>query len=498
VHEAGGRARAANRMALLIALATNIGGAVFVTIYVGVIFPGSTHIGIEDGEINVALVVAYVLSVLALAIPYNILTLRRGLRWVGEARRPSATERWIVLTHPVRQSVSAFLAWLGAAVIFGVLLQGTPESRTQVAVGVVVAGLFTCALQELLLDKSFRPLFALVLDEARLPRWRRELLTRVMVGWLLGSAVPLLAVGLAPLFVPAEDLTQGDTKFRLVFAVVTACLAGGLVMRGAAGAVSEPLNDVTDTLARVEDGDLEVHVDVTHIGEIGRLQQSVNDMVSGLRDRRAVRDLFGRQVGLDPGDVSDGLIPRLGGEGREITALFVDLDGFTAYTLDHTPDEVVTELNAFFAVVIGVVTGEGGWVNKFEGDAALCIFGAPRQLEDHAARALRAAAALPGALAAQPEQFRVGIGVATGLVVVGNVGTAERHEFTVIGDAVNVAARLTELAKRSYGGVLASQETIVAAGETDAGWREVGTETLRGRSKPTRLFEPEALPRRPA
>jgi adenylate cyclase len=209
-----------------------------------------------------------------------------------------------------------------------------------------------------------------------------------------------------------------------------------------------------------------------------------------------VRDLFGRQVGLDPGDVSENGLPRLGGEAREITALFVDVDGFTAYTLGHTPDEVVAALNAFFAVVIGVVTTEGGWVNKFEGDAALCIFGAPRAHEDHAARALRAAAALPGALAAQPEQFRVGIGVATGVVVAGNVGTPERHEYTVIGDAVNVAARLTELAKRSYGGVLAAQETIVAVGESGIGWREAGTETLRGRTMPTRVFEPEALPRR--
>jgi adenylate cyclase len=208
-----------------------------------------------------------------------------------------------------------------------------------------------------------------------------------------------------------------------------------------------------------------------------------------------VRDLFGRQVGLDPGDVSDGGVPRLGGEARDITALFVDLEGFTAYTLDHSPTEVVCVLNSFFAVVIDVVTGEGGWVNKFEGDAALCIFGAPRSLDDHAARALRAAAALPGALAAQPEQFRVGIGVATGMAVVGNVGTPERHEYTVIGDAVNVAARLTELAKRSYRGVLAAQEAIVAAGESVTGWHEVGTEILRGRSLPTRVFEPDALPR---
>ena len=496
--EARGRARVAARLAVLFAFAANLGGAVIVGLYVGVIFPGNTNIGFDEGEINVYVVLAYLATITAIIVPYTVLTLRSGLRWIRESRRPTSTERWIVLTHPIRQSFSGFLAWLGAAIIFGVVLQRSPDSQIQVAVGVVVAGLIACTLQELLVDRAFRPLYALLLDEARLPRWRREILTRVMVGWLLGSAVPLLAVGLAPLFVSPEQLTQAGTKYRLVVAVVTAVVAGGFVMRGAAGAVSEPLNEVTDALARVQQGDLEIHVNVTHIGEIGRLQQGVNDMVTGLRDRRAVRDLFGRQVGLDPGDVSDGGVPRMGGEARNITALFVDLDGFTAYTLDHTPDQVVAVLNAFFGVVISVVTTEGGWVNKFEGDAALCIFGAPRSLDDHAARALRAAAALPGALAAQPEQWRVGIGVATGEVVVGNVGTPERHEFTVIGDAVNVAARLTELAKRSYRGVLAAQETIVAAGEGVTGWHEVGIETLRGRSLPTRVFEPESLPRRPA
>jgi adenylate cyclase len=174
--------------------------------------------------------------------------------------------------------------------------------------------------------------------------------------------------------------------------------------------------------------------------------------VEGLR--RSPPNLFGRQVGTD-GPVEND--PELGGEAREITALFVDLENFTSYTESHTPEEVVTELNTFFAIVIRVVMDEGGWVNKFEGDAALCIFGAPAHQPDHAARALRAAARLPAEVAKLPDAPGVGIGVATGSVVAGNIGTAERYEYTVIGDAVNVAARLTELAKREHHPVLVSQ-----------------------------------------
>ena len=158
----------------------------------------------------------------------------------------------------------------------------------------------------------------------------------------------------------------------------------------------------------------------------------------------------------------------------------------------------MAELNRFFNVVIQVVHDQGGWVNKFEGDAALCIFGAPGDQPDHADRALRAAAALPSAVAALPDHdgdrggVRVGIGVACGSVVVGNIGTPERYEYTVIGDAVNVAARLTELAKRPFHGVLASEETLRSASDPElvALWREAGTVVLRGRSRPTRLFEP--------
>jgi adenylate cyclase len=496
-------ARATVRDVLVAQLLAIAGGALAVGVYLRLLFVDvSDEVGIHDAD-GEALVM-YLTAIVLVALPLNAVVLDRGLRWARADRSPTDRERWWTVAQPIAQSLTAFAVWLGAAAIFIALNWGNPTG-VRIGLGIALAGIINCCLLELLLARRFRPVFALALVGAPLPPWRREVVTRVMVGWTLGSAVPLLAVGLALFTVPDEQVALSARQLAAL--VVTGVALGGLVLRAAAGTISGRIEEVIDAQSRVEADQLDIHLDVTNIGEVGRLQHGFNNMVAGLRDRRRLQDIFGRQVGLD---VTSDLLtaePRLGGESREITALFVDLEGFTAFTERHSPEEVVAELNRFFAVVIRVVHDEGGWVNTFEGDAALCIFGAPGEQPDHAARALRVALALPGAVAALPpggadhahddpgaaatDELRVGIGVASGGVVVGNIGTPERYEYTVIGDAVNVAARLTELAKRPFRGVLASEETLRAAGpEAAPGWCEAGTVVLRGRSRPTRLYEP--------
>jgi adenylate cyclase len=150
----------------------------------------------------------------------------------------------------------------------------------------------------------------------------------------------------------------------------------------------------------------------------------------------------------------------------------------------------VARLNQFFGTVVRTVAAEGGWVNKFEGDGALCVFGAPAAQPDHAARALRAARALGRALAAT---MPAGIGVSSGRAVAGNVGAEQRYEYTVIGDPVNEAARLTEAAKQHPARVLASAAAVRAAGDEAANWVEIGAFELRGRSQPTVVYAPVEL-----
>jgi adenylate cyclase len=214
-------------------------------------------------------------------------------------------------------------------------------------------------------------------------------------------------------------------------------------------------------------------------------------MVAGLRERERVRDLFGRHVGEDVARTALENEVEMGGEVREVAVLFVDLVGSTELAASRPPTEVVEMLNAFFAVVVDVVEANDGWINKFEGDAALAVFGAPTELPDAAGSALRAGRALADRIGSELDGVGAGIGISAGQAVAGNIGDTRRYEYTVIGDPVNEAARLTEAAKEIDGRVVASGAALARAGEDEAGrWRVVESRVLRGRDDDTDLAVP--------
>jgi adenylate cyclase len=304
--------------------------------------------------------------------------------------------------------------------------------------------------------------------------------------------VPVLGVTL----VGAGELT-GVIDASADRLATTAVLLGGValvvglaVMALTAQSLADPLEALRGALRRVQRGE-QARVDVYDGSEVGLLQAGFNRMVEGLREREQLRDLFGRQVGED---VARQALERgitLGGEEVEVAVLFVDLVGSTELAHERPPAEVVELLNEFFCVVVDVIDDEGGAVNKFVGDAALCVFGAPLPHDDAAGAALRAARTLRDRLAAEVPQCDVGIGVSAGTAVAGNIGAQQRFEYTVIGDPVNEAARLTELAKQHDGRVLASEAVLERAGGGESErWTRGKTETLRGRAEPTRLAAP--------
>jgi class 3 adenylate cyclase/integral membrane sensor domain MASE1 len=207
-----------------------------------------------------------------------------------------------------------------------------------------------------------------------------------------------------------------------------------------------------------------------------------------LAERERLHDLFGRHVGREVARAAlEGeLAPQ--GEDREIGAMFIDLVGSTSLAWEKPPREVVGVLNAFFQVVVDVVEKRGGAVNKFEGDAALCVFGAPVGRLRPADDALCAGRELRLRLATEIPQVSFGIGVSAGRAVAGCIGAEARFEYTVIGDPVNEAARLCELAKSRPQRVLASHSALErASAPEDARWRLRESVTLRGREAPTRL-----------
>ncbi|MFB4302649.1 adenylate/guanylate cyclase domain-containing protein [Actinomadura sp. NTSP31] len=418
---------------------------------------------------------------------------------------PDRAEGRAVLLGPLRLTFLVGALWgVGAAGWAGldvVLFTGRLAVKTGLTC--LLGAATTCTIVYLLSERLLRPAAALVLA-AEGPRRLRlpGVTTRVMLAWALGTAIPvfgLICVAVAALAAPDIDVDQ--LAITILGLGGAALIVGVYVTYMATRAIADPIKSVRTGMAQVERGDLGTEVAVYDASEVGQLQAGFNHMVAGLRDHERLRDLFGRHVGeevaglaLERGDIE------LGGETREVAVLFVDLTGSTRLADTRGPDEVVGLLNRFFGVVVAVVARHGGWINKFEGDAALAIFGAPSEMQDSAGGALGAARELAVRLRAEVPVLDAGIGVSAGPVVAGYIGAQQRFEYTVIGDPVNEAARLSDLAKASPGRVLASGTVVELAhlAESDE-WEFGRSVTLRGRSRPTRLGVPKQpkQPRRP-
>jgi adenylate cyclase len=427
-------------------------------------------------------------------------TFGRAAAWAFEGRTPTLDERSTLLREPWRQALRPLVFWVAAAAVYATLtaLFGADFiTLVRVVEATLVGGVATCALSYLLIERSFRPLFVYVLDGAPelLPR-TPGIRLRLLLTWAVGSGVPLLAIALV-LFLDGSEIPP----YALAMLAVVSLVAGFIATEASAHSLADPLTGLRRGLGRVRDGDLDVGLVVDDGGEVGEVQAGFNRMVDGLRERRQIADLFGRHVGQAVATQALERGTGLRGEDADASAVFVDIVGSTAMAELLPPDEVVGTLNDFFDAVVRAVDAEGGWVNKFEGDGALCVFGVPGTQPDHAARALRAARLLDLALAGMGEAhpgLEAGIGVSSGRVVAGNVGTEARYEYTVIGPAVNEASRLTEVAKGRRVKVLASAETVRRAGDESDRWRDVGTVALRGRTAPTAIYEPVVVDQQPA
>src|SRR5215207_7510768 len=444
---------------LLVVVANLVGVATVISLLIGV-DDGSG----DAGRVPVLLTAA---GYLVVAFPAGTLIGLRSQRvtnrWLMAGRRPTSEEAAHALRLPVEIAVIAGVIWLLAAVLVGgvsAVVFPDPLVGLRVAVATLLGGLATAGVTYLLVARAARAVTAIALA-AHPPSGRLTLgvRPRLLLTWGLTSAVPMTGVFL--LFLDPSN-PGGPGPAAVVFLVVVALLVGGLATLLTARAVGQPLRDLREAVRRVGEGDYEVRVEVDDAGEIGLLQEGVNTMAAGLAERERMRDLFGRHVGTTVAQRALATGVSLGGEERMVAALFVDIAGSTSLVRRTGPEEMVGLLNRFFEIVVETIEGAGGLVNKFEGDAALCVFGAPTDHPDPAAAALRAARRISDAVRATGE-VDVGVGVSCGRVWAGQVGAASRLEYTVIGDPVNEAARLTELAKDHPGRVVASEVTVSAA-----------------------------------
>ena len=414
--------------------------------------------------------------------------------WLRAGRIPVESEQKAVIRIPLILATFQAGYWLIAAVLFAGFNELIGDALpVQIGLTMAISGLLTSADSYLLGETVIRPLAARALEGG--PPGRLTVpgvQARAVLAWLLSSAVPVAGL----MLVAAAALTRpGISTTRLA---VTDLVLGGVVLTFglritivAARANSDPIQGLRRAMTRVGGGDLDVAVPIYDGTEIGQLQAGFNQMAAGLRERERIRSVFEHHVGEDVARTALSRADGLGGEICDVGVFFVDIVGSTALAGRLPPDEVVALLNGFFAVVVEVAGRHGGMVNKFEGDGALVVFGAPVSLGDPAGAALAAGRELVGALAGSADRFAVGVGISAGPVVAGNVGSPARYEYTVIGDPVNEAARLTDLAKGSPGRVLASWQAVEAAGDDEARCWNPGPEvSLRGRPDRTRLASP--------
>jgi adenylate cyclase len=478
----------------ILLIPTNLIGAAVVYVLITLVVPIPEVADVHRAEIeNLVLTLVYV----PFAVLVGTLRARRLISsatvWLKERREPTPDEQRDVLRIPGRMFWQQTTLWLVGAVLFGAF-----NTSSGVALGLLVAlivgltGFTVCPITYLFAERTLRPLARRALAGGVPETLRTRSVTfRAMQAWMFGSGTSVAGVvfaGINSFLIP--DVSRFRLQVTMIVLGSTALAVGGLTTWLAARATADPVRSLRRAVAEVSRGNLHTRVEIYDGTEIGVLQAGFNDMVAGLREREEIRDLFGRHVGADVARAALESGVHLGGEVRDVAILFVDIIGSTTLATERPPDEVVSLLNRFFDVVIDVVHAHDGSINKFEGDAALAIWGAPMAVPDRDARVLAAARVMGSRLAAEVPELRAGIGVSAGCAVAGNVGAAERYEYTVIGDPVNEAARLSGHAKGVPALVVANARLLRDAGDEAQRWRLLEPVTVRGRAEPTEIATP--------
>lgn len=306
--------------------------------------------------------------------------------------------------------------------------------------------------------------------------------------------VAMLAVGFA--FAVAGAILGAVFDVARYGPAVAVAIGGALLLAigpslwAAYSPLLRPIRDLAAGTERVAAGDFSQRLPVVQDDDLGALAASFNRMQTGLAERQRLQAAFGTYV--DPGlaarllEQGDDVFT---GERREVTVMFVDIRDFTPFAEANTAEDTVARLNELFEIVVPSVVDAGGHVNKFLGDGALAVFGAPNDLADHTDAAVCSAVLIQRLVG---ERFggalRIGIGINTGVVIAGTIGGGGKLEFTLIGDAVNIAARVEQLTKTTGDGILLTQQTVDALERRPPGLIERGSHAVKGKSAAVAVY----------
>lgn len=321
-------------------------------------------------------------------------------------------------------------------------------------------------------------------------------LSMILRFFIFFFSVSVLPILILTLMLSRISLAGTGTVAPLLLTVPLVMIMIGAVLSWLlARAFGEPLTEMKWAVGKIQKGEFDTGLKATGADELGLLAEGINEMSSGLREKEFIKETFGRAV--DPA-VRDHLLSgniQLGGEIFTATILFCDLRGFTSLSEKLSPAEIVEMLNIHFETMSRCIEEQGGLINKFIGDAIMAIYNVPVPRENHAERAYTSAKLMLSSLDLMNEGFirkglpelKIGIGIHTGEVLAGNIGSSSRMEYTVIGDAVNVSSRIESMCKETKRSLLVSEAAKLQLPET-LHLDFLGEFQLKGREELIKLY----------
>ncbi len=396
-------------------------------------------------------------------------------------------------TSMVRASVAFALPGTTMCVVVGAIA-GADGSRL-FQYGIIGVTFFTCVQFTAIhpfTEAFMRPVRVAIAGDSgigdNLPRSRPSFATWSKVSilttaWAFSLGGALLAIVI--------DRAGNDPAFAVIIATGLTLIYGVLLVVGPVfGPSLRPIRDLAEGTERVAAGDYGQRLPVVQDDDLGALAGTFNRMQAGLAERERLQAAFGSYV--DPA-LATRLLAQgddiFTGERIEVTVLFVDIRDFTPFAEANTAEDTVSHLNALFEIVVPAVLDAGGHVNKYLGDGALAVFGAPNALTHHADAAVVAALEISRRVVEHFEgAIRIGIGINTGQVIAGTIGGAGKLEFTLIGDTVNVAARIEQLTKTTGDTILLTQHTLDALAQPPDGLADRGAHEVKGKSATVHVY----------
>ena len=391
-----------------------------------------------------------------------------------------------ILNLPFMAAFVALINWAVASVIMSVysFVETVSDEKfaasfqaLRVFVGVIISGIITSAIVFFVVEIQTRKTWPHFFPQGDMSKTRgalqMKLRTRMFIAFTLVSIVPMTLMAILSynkarlmLVMNPEDVIQSLfylTAFLLIAALAVTIILSYVVSSSIIG----PVKSMETAMIKVQNGDLNVSARVAGNDELGILAESFDQMIAGLRDRDRIKETFGRFVSPEIAQAILENPPMPGGENAEVSILFSDVRNYTTICEQLTPKEVIALLNNYFSYMVQAIEKHHGLVYQFVGDGIMAVFGAPVKLTDHANCAVRSALEMMDALDRFNTEVRlglppikIGIGINTGPAVAGIIGTQQRMEYRVVGDSVNLAARIEALNKDLHTEVLVSRSTV--------------------------------------